>query len=41
MVEFESKGFERIDINGAKGYLKTEGSAESVTMVGMWVIIII
>jgi hypothetical protein len=36
MVEFESQGFERVDINRVEGYLKTEGSAESV-----WVIIII
>jgi hypothetical protein len=33
MVEFESQGFERVDINGAEGYLKTAGSVESVTMV--------
>lgn len=33
---FEPQGFEHVDINGAKGYLKTEGSAESLNTELQW-----
>lgn len=36
LFEFEPQGFELVNINGAEGFLKTEGSAESVNTELQW-----